>query len=308
MPDDPSMPVETSQRPEPQRAPRSRALRGPILVAIDEAGPAEGALHLADLLARRDRVNAHLLGAAPPVAFPLALVLPAEYEAVEEARRQQLLTRVRQQLNRALGLAAYWSTEAAIGPLATVAARSCQARGTALVVVGIPEPGAPDRTAREDAALQVVRAVEVPVLIVPPRYDRLPQHALVAMDFSDASRRAARTALAVLGPDPMVTLAHVQPDVDFAALGKPGWEAIYARGLDALVREVADELRSAGDVTVDTVVRRGDVVTTLLALARERGCDLIAAGTQGGTPLERHLVGSVSTATLRGARSAVLIA
>jgi nucleotide-binding universal stress UspA family protein len=277
-------------------------------VGVDDTSPAGGALHIADLLARRDRVNAHLLGVIPPMAFPLALVLPVEYESVEETRRQQLLARIRQQLSQTIGVAAYWSTEAAVGHPATALARIGRARGSALVVIGLPGSDAPHRTALEDTALQIIRAVDVPVLAVPPHYGRLPRRALVAIDFSAASRRAARSALSILGPDPTITLAHVQADIDFAALGKPGWEAIYARGVDSLFREMVTELQSAGNLTVETVVIRGDTATALLAMARESTYDLIAAGTQGITPLDRHLVGSVSTSLLRGADGAILIA
>src|SRR5512146_1342415 len=151
---------DMTPRSETRRATSPRTLTGPILAGLVETNPADGALHIADLLARRDRVNAHLLGVIPPVAFPLALVLPVEYETVEEARRQQLLTRVRQQLSQTLGVAAYWSTEAAVGHLATALARGSRERGSALVVIGLPDSNAPHRTAREDAALQAIRAVD----------------------------------------------------------------------------------------------------------------------------------------------------
>jgi nucleotide-binding universal stress UspA family protein len=277
-------------------------------VGLVETSPADGALHIADLLARRDRVNAHLLGVVPPLAFPLALVLPVEYETVEDARRQQLLAQVRQRLSQTLGVAAYWSTEAHVGHLAAALAQASRARGSSLIVLGLPDADAPHRTALEDAVLQVIRAVDVPVLVVPPRCTRLPRRAIVAMDFSEASRRAARTAMTVLAAGATITLAHVEPEIDFAALGKPGWEAIYTRGVDELSREVVGELRAANRVGVETVVLRGEVAPTLLAFAREGAHDLIVAGTQGITPLDRHLVGSVSTALLRGAPGMVLIA
>lgn len=303
-----------------RRAPRSsarrpasapRSLGGPILVAVDDPDAAEGALHVADLVARRDRVNAHLLGVAPPLALPTALALPVDHETLDGARRQQLQARLRAVLSRTLGLAAYWSTEALVGHPATTIARVGRERASALTVLGLPASTAPQRTAREDAALQIIRAASGPVLVVPPDTAHLPQHALVAMDFSPASRQAARAALALLGAGGTLTIAHVQPPLDFASAGKPGLDAIYERGMRTLLDDVTTELRAdgqtGGDVTIDTALVRGDPAPALLTLAREGNYDLIAAGTQGVTPLDRYLVGSVSTALLRGARGAVLI-
>ncbi|HEY7877349.1 MAG TPA: universal stress protein [Gemmatimonadaceae bacterium] len=296
-----------ARRPQPHGRTTPRSLGGPILVAVSEPDVAEGALHVADLLARRDRVNAHALGVAAPLALPATLVLPVDPQMLEDARRQNLLTQVRQTVSRTLGVAAYWSTEAAIGHRATTIAQASKERGSALIIVGVPETSAADHTARLDAVLQIIRAAEVGVLAVPPGTGFLPRRALVAMDFSDASRRAARAALSALGPDSTITLAHVEPSLDFASLGKPGLEAIYERGLHDLFDEVAAELRRAGDVAVDTAFLHGDTATALLTRATEGGYDLIAAGSQGVVPLDRYLVGSVSTALLRGAKSSVLI-
>ncbi len=290
--------------------PRSdgRALAAPVLVAFDERHPAEGALHVAQALAQRDHVNAHLVGLGRPLAFPAALVLAADLEAVEEARRQQLLQQVRRTLQEAHGIAAFWSTEAALGPPAMVVSSIARARRSALIVLGIPRIGDPDRSACEDSALQVIRTAPVPVLTVPPDVERLPRRALVAIDFSTASRRAAAAALGVLGSPAAITLAHVQPDVDFTVLGRPGWDAIYASGRDALFRELTTELGTASDVTIETVVLHGDPARALLEHAEQGSYDLVAAGTEGLAPVDRQLVGSVSTGLLRGARSMVLIA
>ena len=296
---------------ERRRATR-RSIDGPLLVAREERHPADGALHLAQVLARRDQVNAHLLAIVRPLAFPPALVAADDLAAIEQGRLQQARDGARQVLHRAHGIATYWSTEAILGGSASVLARVARERGSALTIVGMALPHAPERMACEDAALQIVRTSPIPVLAVPPSTDRLPRRAIVAVDFSAPSRRAAALALTLLRSRGTLTLAHVQPDVDFAALGRPGLDAIYASGRDALLQELERELRErigdARDVTIDSLVLHGNASETLLGRAREGSYDLIAAGTAGLAAPDVHDLGSVSSALLRGAACAVLVA
>jgi nucleotide-binding universal stress UspA family protein len=148
----------------------------------------------------------------------------------------------------------------------------------------------------------------MPVLAVPPGYGLLPKNALVAMDFGPASQRSAQAALPLLAQGAKLTLAYVEPEVDFAALGKEGWAEIHSHGVAGLFEKLKGSLSVPGDVSIETVVLRGDPAEALLDHARRGDFDLIATGTQGETALDRHLTGSVSTALLRGARCAVLIA
>ena len=51
-----------------------RSLTGPLLIAGHGADTARGALHVAELLARRDRVNAHVLALVPGLPFTASLL------------------------------------------------------------------------------------------------------------------------------------------------------------------------------------------------------------------------------------------
>jgi nucleotide-binding universal stress UspA family protein len=177
-----------------------------------------------------------------------------------------------------------------------------------LILVGIAEHGAPRRAETEDAALQMTRAADVPVVAVPPNVALLPRRALVAMDFSEASADAARAAVLLLADGGTLTLAHVAPDIDFREMGKEGWDLIYESGVARLFDQLVGELRVPGVVDVDTVVARGDVSAQLLNLAARGAFELVAAGSQATAWVEWHLTGSVSTSLLRGARCPVLIA
>jgi nucleotide-binding universal stress UspA family protein len=297
-----------AERAEGRLTEARRALVGPLLVGGEEASPLDGALRLAQLLARRDRVNAHVLTVVRPLALPSTLLAGIDREAWEEGRRQRQLAVVRQRLHQTVGVSAHFSVSAERGSPAPTIARVARERGAELVLVGIEAHGAPGRAQTEDAALQVTRTADVPVVAVPPDRALLPRRALVAMDFSEASVRAARAAILALTSGGSLTLAHVEPDVEFRELGKEGWGEIYARGVAGLFEQLAGELRVPGEVDVDTVVLRGDAPAVLLELAARGGFDLIAAGSQAAPWVEWHLTGSVSTSLLRGARCAVLIA
>jgi nucleotide-binding universal stress UspA family protein len=206
-------------------------------------------------------------------------------------------------------LAAFFTVEAVTGSPAPTLARVARERDSELIMVGLEDPGGQHRTATEDAALQVTRAADTPVLAVPASYGLLPKNAVVAMDFSPASQRAARSVIPLLAPGAKLTLAYVEPEVDFAALGKKEWAGIHEHGVAGLFEKLSASLAVPGDVSVETVLLRGgDPATVLLGHVRAGDFDLIATGTQGQTPRDRHLTGSVSTALLRGARCAVLIA
>src|SRR5688500_5664899 len=288
-------------------APPQRTHTGPLLIAGEDADYTRGALHVAELLARRDHVNAHVLGVVRPLAFPMPLLVEVDHEALENGRRRQHFDRIRQRLHQATGLAAYFTVETVTGSPASVLARAARERGAELIMVGLEEHGAQGRAATEDNALQVTRVADAPVLAVPAGFGLLPKHALVAMDFSPASQRPAHPSIPLLGHGVTLTLVYVEPDVDLEALGKVGLGETHDHSVARLFGELSASLAAPGDVTDETILLRGDPAPTVLDHASRGDFDLIATGTQGQTGLERHLTGSVSTAVLRGARCAVQI-
>ncbi|MGQ0713700.1 MAG: universal stress protein [Gemmatimonadaceae bacterium] len=286
-----------------------RTHTGPLLIAGEDADHAIGVFHVAELLARRDRVNAHVLGVLRPLTIPAALLTSVPRDALEEGRRRLYLGSVRQRLHQATGRAVFFSVEIVTGNPASTLARAALERGSELIMVGVADPGGEHRTATGDAALEIARASETPVLAVPAGYPLLPKNALVAMDFSSASVRAGRAAIPLLAQGAGLTLAYVEPDVDFALLGDARLAETHANGIARLFEELRASLAVPGDVSVATVFLRGaDPAAILLDYARAGDFDLIATGSQGEGAVDRHMTGSVSTALLRGARGAVLIA
>jgi nucleotide-binding universal stress UspA family protein len=292
------------------------ALGGPVLVAGGDGEASCGALRLAELLARRDRVNAHVLGVLRPVRFPAWALAEVDPEALEAGRRGKHLVLLRRRVHQTVGRSALFSVDVVTDSPARALAAAARERGSACILVGLAERGTVGRPASEDEALQVTRAADVPVVAVPVDCAFLPRRALVALDFGDGSKRATLTAARLLAPGATLTLAHVEPEADLRALGQEGLAEIYERGVAerfrAIEAELAAERRAMGDTTVETVLLTGEPAPVLLERAVRGAYDLIACGTQGVaqamSPRERHVTGSVSTALLRGAGCAVLIA
>src|SRR5690242_17511638 len=192
-----------------------------LLVVLDGTADERGVLSVAELLVRRDRIKASLLGVdnAPGEAPALDPQTRADIRAAQERR---LLTRTRQLLHGTVGRGAFWSTDAAFGELETVVAEQVRTGHTRLVLVALPEPGQ-ERRGTADTLVTIANAVDVPILAVPNHQELLPIRVLVATDFSSASTRAARTAVSVLGPRGHLSLLHVEPPIDYDAAGHPEW-------------------------------------------------------------------------------------
>lgn len=285
-----------------------RAFTGPLLIVVGSDDDATGALRVAELLARRDRVNAHVLTLVAPLPFTVPLLTGVDAASLEEGRLQAQLAQVRQRVHQAVGRSAHFSVSAELGRHARDVAAAARERGAALILVAMGDPGAPGRGAMEDAALQVTRTARVPVLAVPPDGAALPRRALVGMDFGQASVRAARAALCTLAGGGSLTLAHVAPDLDFRDLGKEGWGEIYTEGVAGLFRRLVPRLRVPGEIEVETAVVRGEPSAALLELLGRGGFDLMAVGSRSAPWPDADPAGSVSAALLRGAEGAVLIA
>jgi nucleotide-binding universal stress UspA family protein len=110
-------------------------------------------------------------------------------------------------------------------------------------------------------------------------------------------------------------------------IGAEEWENIKNRNLDearelligkkrdnTMIREVLDRfcqnLRPGTDdhesAADETVIKRGNPVTQILATAKEKGCDLIVMGTHGRGALMDTMMGSTTSRVLRRSEIPVL--
>ena len=124
-----------------------------------------------------------------------------------------------------------------------------------------------------------------PLLLVPRQGSfQPPLHALVAWSGSREGARALSDALPILQHAHQVTVTQVNPDPD----------AAHDR------QQIVHYLERHG-IASSTVLREGeaDVGGALLALARERGADLIIMGGYGHARLRELVMGGVTEYLLR---------
>ena len=307
--DGPPTGVEPSTQPGTPRA--NSALRGPIVLATDGAGKSGAAVIAARLLARRLNVPLEVVSVLP-LQVPYGVALggtPIYLPEVDDVRRELQTAAVLQYVAR--------SAEGGVPPvhvrfggIADEIAFVAQERNATLVVVGAAPHQRANRIIGGELAVHVLRASSVPVLCVPPGFAALPQRIVVAVDFSPASVRAARTALLLLAPGGTLSLLHVIPPLLGAASLRDALGRDPAEAVQSMFGRLRDELRAyvPQDATVETLIRTDNDIDGILAGAAAADAELIAVGTHGPRFVERIFVGSVASSVLHAAPQAVLAA
>ena len=304
------------------RSQRSRALdllwdrRSPrtgngVLVAVENTGLEQGAMSVADLLARRDQITAHLVVISDSVNARHRLT-PQERTDLTEGKLRRLQRSARQLLHNAVGRGGYWTVDAALGTVPRVLAEEAKKRRPKLVIVTL-EDSSDERLRRVEKLIHVATATDGPVLAVPAHQQQLPTRVLVPTDFGRASKRAAQASLSLSGKGAQLTLLHVEPELDYDALGHPEWREANVEGVEKLFVQFRHELQESaaategqGSLTIDSRLLRGEPARAILDYAESDSSDLIVMG----VPRVPHPIRpeSVAMAILRDARSAILIA
>lgn len=142
---------------------------------------------------------------------------------------------------------------------------------------------------------------------------------LVTTDFSETSLEAVPVAAELAGHfGACLCLVHVLPidtptpwdvppyaDFGLASIPLPEYEGQVRREVERRLGQVLAK-HVPSNLTVETMVARGDAAAEIGRIAKERGVDLIVIATHGWTGW-RHLVfGSVAERVLREAPCAVL--
>jgi nucleotide-binding universal stress UspA family protein len=282
-----------------------------ILVATDGSDAALGALRLASALAERQGGTvevAVVVEPFPAIRSPVGELVGMTPRELEVAAVQAAREVVGDQL-AALRLDAAWPITAELGSPAPSIVRLAQATHASLIVLGLGRHALADRLFGSETALRVMRLAHVPVLAVPADARELPRSAVVAVDFSDFSCDAARTAAEILAPGGQLHLAHVfgrsSPEAPW--VGGTEWTDAYHASVELQLAELAREFAGAADLRVETHFLAGEPAREVLRLAQQVGADLIAGGSHGTGFFGRILMGSVSTRLVRGATCAVLI-
>jgi nucleotide-binding universal stress UspA family protein len=284
--------------------------RQPVLVALKPYDGCDAALAVARWLAGSQERPLHALAVLEsnemaPVAAGIP-ALPDHYQAEERAAIAELLE-TRLARTRPTSAAA-WRVDVAQGPAAHTVADVAREREAHAIVVGTGRHGALGRLVYGERAVQITRLAERPVVVVPPNAAAGPvAEAIVAVDFSPVSRRAACFAMEMLADGGRLTLVHVKSAVNLSEEGAGWWEEAYERRSAELFRQLVASLRPERGITVDTRLLHGEPAPTLLAYAHEREAGLIACGGRRHSFIERLLLGSVSTELIRHAGCTVVV-
>lgn len=281
-----------------------------ILACTHAGDGALGALRMANALAERDGSPVDVLAVVPTVfmegltlyAFPTGLV-PEDAASVERFRQE-----VRAQLAGVGGAVARVEPRVEIGQVSHTIAGFAQSGAAGLILLGAGRHDVATRLVGGETSLYVSRMARVPVLAVPADAERIPRSAVAAVDFSEYSRDAARTAARLMGPGGVLHLVHATWFAHAEMRAGGDWLADYLAGARGRLHELADVLQRETGVEVHTEIDIGDPVPSLLQRVRDAGAELLAAGSHGHGFFTRMLLGSTSTRLLRGAGCAVLIA
>jgi nucleotide-binding universal stress UspA family protein len=287
-----------------------------ILVATDGRSGALGALHVARLLAERSGAGVEVIAVFEStnpyaVGSPLGIAsLPPHYV---RAAIDALRSRVRTQLTEIGTGPADWPVSVEMGSVAATIARAAAKQAPRLIVLGLRRPGALERWLARETLLRLIHLAPAPVLAVPENVGELPRRVVLAVDFSDFSRRAAREVIDTVAPDGRLHLAHVTwiPTWEEGKTRGPEWtewEETYRAGVERRLEEFAAELGCPASCEVETHLLTGDPGSEILRLAEEVDADLIAAGSHGAGFFGRIVLGSVSGKLVHGAHCSLLIA
>ncbi|HKU61576.1 MAG TPA: universal stress protein [Gemmatimonadales bacterium] len=295
-----------------------------IVVPLDGSRYAEQALPAASAVARAARARIRLVlvhRLPPPPEDPYTAKLYVSVELAVRKSEREYLRKIARRL-KASGLqAAALLLQGPAGPTLVEWIRGSDAD---LVVMTTHGRGALGRAAYGSVADQLVRSLEVPILLLRPEdTDRavddapwMAREIVVGLDGSRTAEAALEpaTALARILQVPM-SLVQVIPPLAVAT-GPPlsfptGYDEriTEVRRHEALdyVEDVAGALREQGVTATAAVVLGDSPAGTLRDLGRpERGA-LLAVGTRGRGGVKRLMLGSVADKLVRGARVPVLV-
>lgn len=259
------------------------------LVVFATDGGKAGAVALRFVVAYAERMAAatEIVSVVEPLS-DLPMGLPHRDE-LEFANAMGVAERVRDQLRDVAGPVA-WPIHVRLGRPAPAICAVANERRASLVVLGLD-----GRTLDASSiAVEVLHLADAPVLVA--REPRVPDAAVVGIDFRSSSYQAAREAARVLGPDGTLHLVHVEPFLDFPAASVWDWSGNYgcavAGAFETLIARLAEDGVDTSDIR--THIRMGDPALELVQAATDLDAGLLAIGSDGYTCRGRVVVGRIA--------------
>lgn len=287
-------------------------LHGQLVLPSDGSVSADGAVALVAAQCRQGPCHLEVLAVFEPAPMPVPSVDPSlaamTTMASDEVLRAEFFERVDRQVARAFaGLPSVTVQRAEGSPVRVIVDAAHRAQAD-LIITGLRVHTLLDRLVGEETALRVTRATDKPVFAVAPTLTNLPRHAVVGIDFSRASLRAAHAAAGILVDGGALTLLHARPSLDASAAAEDGLDVPYARGVTAAL----DGLRTAitlahPNITVQVERRDGEPAEAVLNFAIAANADFVAVGRHRRNAISHAILGSVATTLLRKAQVSVLV-
>jgi nucleotide-binding universal stress UspA family protein len=279
-----------------------------ILVASDGSPAALGALRLAHLLSEEKASIVELFGVVDPLpVFDAGFLVAIPEMEIYEGRQGALRIELEDQLESITGSRDAWPIRVAAGLPGPRIVKRGQELGASLIILGLGRHRPVDRIFGTETALQVIRLSHIPVLAVPEQTSALPRSALLGVDFSHFSRRAALAAFSIMKPPWEAHLVHVLSGMEFLPTMSQEWRADYEEELAQRLHQVTRGLDPPGECRISTHILEGEPGHELLTFSRNRTTDLLVAGSHGLSFIGRLLMGSVSTRLIRHAHVPVLV-
>ena len=280
----------------------------PLLVATDGEHDSDGSVRVGIALARRDGTRAELFSVVEPIVRFAEDEIAADVESLTGLTLESRDAALRAQRDRTHPGTHEWPFTLDTGDRVARIAETADVRGASTIILGLGAHGISARLMQRETAVRVMRAARVPVLAVPSDAWGVPHSALAAIDFTESSERAAHAALALLGKEGKLYLAHVTPRIPMPQADSRQWGDVTRPTVMPGLIALAKRLAPPRGVEVEFVWLHGEPAHEILAFADQFHIDLVAAGAHGKTALERLVLGSVSTTLVRTAHCWVLVA
>lgn len=283
----------------------------PVVLALTKDTARTAAVRVTQALAR-DR------GAIPTVLHVVENetemspeILPSMPHTYEEAlnteyQNGQLLA-LESDVHTILGDTPSWRFEIATGRAVPCIAQGARNVSAELVVLGLPHHTALQRAMLRDTVQGIVEQATTPVLAVRPALTTLPTHAMVAMDFSPASLRAAHLARRLMHEHGHMELVYVQPEIEGDPPVTEAQRVLREVGLGAAFAALIDDLVPSRTMPIRPVVYQGSPVEQIRTGAERLQPDLIALGSGRHTPVDWFFGDTVSTALMHARRWSLLL-
>lgn len=281
---------------------------GPVLAAAGR----ENVHHLlmaAQAVATRLGTRVQVVSVLPPVFVSGIAGSPIYVPAVEAEMdlRESISRMVEREVRDVADESPGMGWEVAVGDVAEVLTTRASSLDASMLMMGLGRHRAVEQLLAAETTLRVMRHSSAPVLAIDGAFDGNAKRVVVATDFSPRSALAAQATLPLLADGATLHLVHVRQR---SGSTSPTILAAEQRYVDHLPDQFA-RLRAVLDVPagvrVITDTAEGNVVERVLEFAENTNADLVVAGRQGLSFFSRLMVGSVTTALVRGARCSVLV-